>query len=346
MKGDRAAALPTAQPAAAVANPASFLWKIPGCSASTTDGCIFSHGWVPKTRKYLFLSRRWMPQAYAHKATGRRRPINACMSFSRLDFGPLQRSEVCRAEATGRLFPAEKKSLRIDWYFSSFYAPNFQHPPAGLRGNPWRENASEAGAERECAGRKLTHRISTPPGSDRAAELTSSNAQLEEQLAGSRDPSSRKRFLRRSIKRPDGERFLLCRLSPELRMTSAFYRWSPPTAWPPHAPPAVHRKVTNQERRLLPSSIGAKLRGSCSTRAQPVSFPPPVTHADHDVSWPGGRVSQLVQGVERVRADGGSAVSAEEGEPDAGPLPAALSRALPGRVHWAAGAGGRGQQSR
>lgn len=185
-----------------------------------------------------------------------------------------------------------------------------------------------------------------PPGSDRAAELTSSNAQLEEQLAGSKDPSSRKRFLRRSIKRPDGERFLLCRLSPELRMTSACYRWSPPTAWPPHAPPAVHRKVTNQERRLLPSSIGAKLRGSCSTRAQPVSFPPPVTHADHDVSWPGGRASQLVQGVERVRADGGSAVSAEEGEPDAGPLPAALSGALPGRVHWAAGAGGRGQQSR
>lgn len=67
---------------------------------------------------------------------------------------------------------------------------------------------------------------------------------------------------------------------------------------------------------------------------------------DHDVSRPGGRASQLVQGLERVRADGGPAVPAEEGEPDPGPLPAAVFGALARRVHRAAGAGGGSQQPR
>lgn len=90
---------------------------------------------------------------------------------------------------------------------------------------------------------------------------------------------------------------------------------------------------------------------SCSPHrsAQPGATtvsPPSPRLADHDVSRSGGRASQLVQGVERVRADGGSAVPAEEGEPDPGPLPAALSGALPRRVHRTAGPGGRGQQPR
>lgn len=29
-------------------------WKIPGCSASTTDSCIFRNGWVPKTKIIYF----------------------------------------------------------------------------------------------------------------------------------------------------------------------------------------------------------------------------------------------------------------------------------------------------
>lgn len=44
-----------------------------------------------------------------------------------------------------------------------------------------------------------------------------------------------------------------------------------------------------------------------------------------------------------MRADGGPAVPAEEGEPNPGPLLAALPGALACRVHRAAGPGGGGQ---
>lgn len=80
-----------------------------------------------------------------------------------------RRSKVCRAEATGRLFPAGKVPP-IEVCFPILTSTVLLQDPEGI---PEEKNASgAAGAERERAGRTLTPRVSVPPFPSHARRLT------------------------------------------------------------------------------------------------------------------------------------------------------------------------------